>query len=69
MHGLGRLSSIYIAMWLVPGELWYLVGGRHLTSTDVQVQTRTKGAVMGEREHTVMGEHAIMGEVARPVDQ
>ena len=56
-------------MWLVPGELWYLVGGRHLTSTDVQVQTRTKGAVMGEREHTVMGEHAIMGEVARPVDQ
>ena len=21
-----RLSAIYIAMWLVPGELWYLVG-------------------------------------------
>ena len=24
--GLDRLSSIYQAMWLVPGEQWYLVG-------------------------------------------
>ena len=30
VYGLGRLSSIYIAMWLVPGELWCLVGSRHL---------------------------------------
>ena len=26
IYGLGRLSSIRIAMWFVPGELWYLVG-------------------------------------------
>ena len=30
IYGLDRMSSIYTAMWLVPGELWYLVGGKHL---------------------------------------